>query len=162
MPRRVGDGVSGIRADVAAQPVGLVNRHKELVAAFVFDEQEFALQAFQRAADQAFVAADAVIDMHDPVARFQIGIEGFGCFGRRAVLLAGPRAFPSKYFAVGQQVQALTGRQRSIQPSVSVPSINWGWLPSTRPSCSRHISSRRETWRETITILSPWVEASAR
>ena len=52
-------------AGVAADEMQLRNRHVELVALGVFDGEEFAALAADVELEQALIAADAVIDVHD-------------------------------------------------------------------------------------------------
>ena len=61
-----------LAADVLAQHVDLVRRHVQLVVALVGDEQVVALDAADRALDHALVAADAVLDVDDVVARLEV------------------------------------------------------------------------------------------
>jgi hypothetical protein len=42
-----------VRPDETSQPVGLVDRDENLVAALIFYRQELALETFERAPDQA-------------------------------------------------------------------------------------------------------------
>ncbi len=59
-------------ADVLAQHVDLVGRDVQLVVALVGDEEVVALDAADGPLDHPFVAADAVLDVDDVVARLEI------------------------------------------------------------------------------------------
>src|SRR6185369_9796537 len=62
----------GLRAAVAADHAELRHRDVELVAAFVLEQQEFALPFFEIERDQAVVAADAVLLVDHRVADLEL------------------------------------------------------------------------------------------
>ena len=62
----------GVAAGVVAHRVDLVGRHVELVVALVLEQQVVALHAADGPLDHAGVAGDAVLVVHDVVARLQV------------------------------------------------------------------------------------------
>ncbi len=63
----------GLRARVARDHLELRHRHVELVAAVVFEQQEFGHAFAEVEVDQAAVAADAVLHVHHRVADLEFG-----------------------------------------------------------------------------------------
>src|SRR3954467_5705006 len=80
----------GLRAAVAADDAELGDRHVELVAAFVLEQQELALSLVEIQADQALEPANAVLLVYHGVADLQLGqvaqhsLDGAALFGRAA------------------------------------------------------------------------------
>ena len=93
------------RSHVAAEAIGLVHGHVELVSARVGDEQVFARDAAQFHVGESLELADAVLDVHDKVAGLDVGEEKFG---RHLAVLLGPgaclRLAPAEEFGVGEEV----------------------------------------------------------
>ena len=63
----------GLRAAVAADHAELRDRHVELVAAFVLEQQELGIALANVQADQPLVAADAVLLVHHRLADLELG-----------------------------------------------------------------------------------------
>jgi len=100
-----------VDSQVAADPVSLMDRHKEPVSCLILDLHVLPLKPGQALADHAVVAADAILYVDDIVAFFEIGEQRFW---RR---LAGaerapPLAHPAKDLCIGQHGQS-SGRQRT-------------------------------------------------
>ncbi len=82
----------GAHAHVTRDAIRLVNRHEELVAFCIRQQQILALAVVEIAPRQARILGDTMLDMHDVIARVQIRIERFG--GRGALLGKPPRLEP--------------------------------------------------------------------
>ncbi len=79
---------------IAADDMQLRNRHVELVAAFVFEVQEFHLAFAQVERDEAEVAADAVLAVHHRVAGLHLGQVAHHAFGAGARSRVAPARLP--------------------------------------------------------------------
>ena len=90
---------------VAAQAVGLVHGHVQLVAGSVLDQEVLALATVQAHLDQTRKESDAVLDMHHVRAGLYVGEEGLGRHGTGATRPSRNRARPTKYLSISQQVE---------------------------------------------------------
>ncbi len=93
-----------VGADVARQPVGLMDRDVNLPAVAELHLQILAVQSVHRAPHQAGEQPDSEFDVDDEIPGFQVGVgrlrrEGF-C--RRTAARFGPD--PAEDFVIGQQV----------------------------------------------------------
>ena len=78
----------------------MVDGHKQMVLVGKFDAQELLQYALMSALDQSGELANAIIHMHHPISRFEVGVAGFGGLCSRAVTPPGLRARPAKNLAV--------------------------------------------------------------
>ena len=92
-------------ANVAAQAIGLVYGHVQLVAGSVFHQQIFALAAVQAHLYQPRKQADAVLHVHHVGTGLHIGKERLGCHRAWTPRPPGNGPGPSEDFGVGQQVE---------------------------------------------------------
>ncbi len=88
------DGALG--AHIARQPVGLMHRHEQLTAAFVFHREKLAYMVIQLALHESAKAAHAVVDMHHIITRVQVGVHRLGRFCHRALARARLRPLPAE------------------------------------------------------------------
>jgi len=99
-----------------------VDRDVEDVIIFVGNAQVFALHAVDGGRVQTNELPDAVVDMHDPVARLEVGVDRFRGFGAEHRAPTGLRTAPTENLAVREQVllirsmrQHPTSRNRPFQ-----------------------------------------------
>jgi len=64
-------------ANVLGDAVCLVYRYVEQIVIFVFNTQVFALNIIQNGFDQPYEFANAVVDVHNPVAWLKVAIKSF-------------------------------------------------------------------------------------
>ena len=83
VPSRLSAGCASPGADVAADPVGLVDRDVQAVALRVLEREVVALDAVGRQLDEPEVAGDAVLDVDDVAADVEVGEEGLAARGAR-------------------------------------------------------------------------------
>jgi hypothetical protein len=109
--RRLGGG-----AGVAADQVERLHRHVQLVAAGVFQRQELAAAVLYFERDEAEVAADTVVDVHDRRAGAQVrefADDGLGI--ARAALAAGALAHPlAEQLGLGDDRQPRVRQQHAV------------------------------------------------
>ena len=82
-----------------------MDRDVQLVAFSIFQAQVLTLQAIHGAIYQANKATNAMINVHDPIARVQICIGSFRSLSNRAGALAQLRAPPTKDLTISEQMQ---------------------------------------------------------
>ena len=106
------------RAHVTRQPVGLVDRHVELVALRILHLQIFAVDAVDWHLDQALEQPDAVFQVDDVVARLHVGEEDLGRDRAGPLWAPGLRLAPPEQLSVGQEPQAQPA-ELLVDPPVS-------------------------------------------
>ena len=157
---------------VAAEAVGVVDRHVDRVLARIVHPQVLALGAVDRGLDQPLKQADAKVHVHHIVARIQIGEKDLG-MRRFAPQPPRARLAPAKDLGIGEQVERRTRRSPSAQNPPRVQRALHQRQPAPRraprsarrpgasavPSCangvSSHRSARRRAWRLIATSRVP-------
>ena len=92
-------------ADIACQPIRLVDRDVELPPTLILHRQELTDQSIQLTLHQPAKPADAVVNVNDKVVHLQIGIDRLGCFSDRPLAHTRLRSLPAEDFRVCDQVE---------------------------------------------------------
>ena len=95
-----------VRANIARDAVCLMNRNVEHVIILVLNGQIFALVSVDVGFMQADKLTDAVVDMDNVIAGFEIGKNCFGSFRAHRRTTAWLRSAPTEDFAVSQEMMA--------------------------------------------------------
>jgi hypothetical protein len=107
----------GLRAAVAADDAELRDRHIQLVAAFVLQEQELVRPVAEIQVHQALVAPDAVLLVHHRIAHLELGEVAQHAFDRDALL--GDARAPAHHAGIelglGDHRPAFVGKQEAVR-----------------------------------------------